>query len=466
MDLREESTTAGLRNFAHEHKSEAGYLDVAANTHGEEKGRLLLRGLDRVRRRAPHVVEVGPGGGAAVAYLAGRLAAGAVEASDVRLTLIEAPGVVSRSLAAAVAEFHRVGQCELRHGFAQDIGTLLTEPVDVISASALMHEMYSYGGGYTGLHTMMRTLPRVLAPGGFFAYRDVYAVDGQTLHERVTQSYQSRAWLLFVRLFVPLYLAEGTHPYHRADDDLVVRQHARIVPVADLDPHTGAVITAPVGLFREIQRHFITFRDHVWRSGVLGFVPELDGDLAADWIDFRAGHKRVHFREGTDARWLPRQHRMLLPAMSEPYADHRTIDSDIFDSVTDVALLAFLGAVESGDDTCAQVWQAWLQREGRETYAYFTLDQLLTAVVEHSAAAGTDTVLMPVRSGDVGRVNRHYYNRFLKQLPNPLRDAKQLVLFCNVPRADADRTAFEAIAARCGKPSLARVYRAISKGDN
>ena len=472
-DTAAEAQSAGLRNFAREHKSHASYLDVAANTHGAEKGFLVHRALRRIQQTRPQVVEVGPGGGAAVTYLAAQLAGDrnldSGPARDVHLTLIEAPGVVSRSLAHAVEEFNKVGTCELRHGFAQDIGTLLAVPVDVISASALMHEVYSYGGGYSGLYTMMRTLPTVLNPGGFFAYRDVYAVDGPSLHERVSQSYNSRSWLTFLRLFTPQYLAVGTHPYHHADDELVARQNSQIVPVTELDRATWAVITAPIGLFRELQRHYITFRDHVWRSGMLGFTPMLDGDLAADWIDFRAGHKRVHYQLGDEAAWLSGPQRKMLAAMSECYADHHTIDSDIFDSVTDVALLAFLDAAESGDFTCRQVWDAWLLREGRETYAYMTLDELLTAFAVHSAEADTDTVLMPVQSGEIARVDRHYYNRFLtKRLANPLPDAKQLVLFQNVPRGDVSalRQAFDALADRCGKLSLARVYTAINKGDD
>jgi hypothetical protein len=460
---------AGLTNFAHEHKSQAGYLDVAANSHGAEKGLLMLRALSRTEHSCPRVVDVGPGGGAAIAYLAGQLAQGAAGDRKVQLTLIEAPGVVSQSLTSAVDAFGQVGSCDLRFGFAQDIGSLVPEPVDVISASALMHEVYSYGGGYPGLHAMIRTLPTVLAPGGFFAYRDVFAVAGSTLHERVTQSYDSRAWLTFLRLFVPQYLTQGTHPYHHADDELVARQHSRVAPVAELDPKTGAVISAPVGLFREIQRHYLTFRDHVWRSGTLGCVPMLDGDLAADWIDFRAGHKRVHYRFGDEVPWLPAPQRTMLAAMSEPYRDHHTIDSDAFDAVTDAALLAFLSAVQDGDTACQQVWESWLLREGRETYAYMTADQLLTAFVIHSAAAGTDTVLVPVQADDIDRVDRHYYNRFLAhRLANPLTDGKQLVLFCNVPRDDVAtlRQALHVVARRCGKPSLARMYTAISEGEN
>lgn len=469
LNVAADVDSAELRNFAREHKSDAGYLDVAANAHGAEKGLLVHHALQRLGRPRPHVVEVGPGGGAAVASLATQLAADPDPARQVYLTLIEAPGVASQSLTAAIEQFNQVGDCRLVHGFAQDIGALLTEPVDIISASALLHEVYSYGGGYAGLHAMMRTLPTVLTPGGFFCYRDVYAVDAPSLHVRVVQSYNSRSWLTFLRLFTPQYLSEGTHPYHHADDELVARQNSRIVPVAELDPATCAVITAPIGLFREIQRHYITFRDHVLRSGALGFAPVREGDLAGDWIDFRAGHKRVHYRLTGDLAWLSEQRRMMLVAMNEPYADHHTIDSDIFDLLTDVVLIAFLDAAEQGEAACRRVWESWLLREGRETYAYLTLDQLLTAFAVHSAEADTDTVLMPVQTGDIRRVDRHYYNRFLtKRLANPLPDAKQLILFHNVPRGDAAtlRQAFDAVQDYCGKPSLARMYTAINRGDN
>lgn len=72
-----------------------------------------------------------------------------------------------------------------------------------------------------------------------------------------------------------------------------------------------------------------------------------------------------------------------------------------------------------------------------------------------------------VQAGDIERVDRHYYNRFLAQrLANPLTDAKQLVLFCNVPRDDVAtlRQELHVLADRCTKPSLARMYTAISEG--
>ena len=117
------------------------------------------------------------------------------------------------------------------------------------------------------------------------------------------------------------------------------------------------------------------------------------------------------------------------------------------------------------------MWESWLLREGRETYAYLTLDQLVTAFAVHSVDADADTVLMPVCVDDIARRERHYYNRFLtKRLANPLLDAKQLVLFQNVPHTEVVtlRKAFDTVHRYCGKPSLAKMYMAtaINRGDN
>lgn len=449
-------------------KTAATYIDVAANAHGEEKAHLALQALKRMPDSSPHLVEVGPGGGSAVAYLASHLSVPQPPATDVRLTLVEVPGVTSASLEQAMAAFNRVGTCRLVTGFAQDIGSLLPEPADVISASALLHEVYSYGGGYTGLHSMIRTLPTVLKPGGMFAYRDVYAVRSGSLHDRTQQTYTSRSWIRFLRMFLPQYLEEGTHPYHSAADLVVLRQDSRIVKPGDLSERTSVVAAAPVGIFREVQRHYVTLRDHIWRSGVLGFSPYLEGPLSGDWIDARSGHKRVHYQL-TDSDWLPASQRTMLVALSEQYMDHHTVDGDIFDECTDIALTAFLDRAEQGDGECAEVWRSWVTREGRETYAYMTLDSLLAAVAVHSTEAAQEqrTVLMPVRLADVTRRDRAYYNRYLRRaLPNPLRDAKQLVLFSNIPVTDSESLSqgMHCLQQWCSKGNLARVYTAINQG--
>ncbi|REK89477.1 hypothetical protein DY245_15395 [Streptomyces inhibens] len=454
--------------FATESKTAAGYLDVAANAHGEEKGYLAYQALQRVERDRPRLVEIGPGGGSAVTFLASRLAAGGHGHRNVNLTLVEVPGVVSTSLHQAMAEFGKVGTCDLVTGFAQDIGTLVTDPVDVISASALMHEVYSYGGGYAGLHSMIRTIPIVLREGGLFAYRDVYAVDGGSLHDRAVQTYGAKSWVQFLRMFLPQYLREGTHPYHGEHDEVIVRQDSRIIPVDEIANGTHVFISAPIGIFREVQRHYITLRDHVWRSGVLGFVPVLDGQLASDWIDAKTGHKRVHYRL-TDTDWLPISQKTMMLALSERYADHYTVDGDIFDQCTDIALSQFLASAEVCEGECQEVWEHWNTREGRETYAYMTVDTLLATFAVSSTESNQDnrTVLMPVQVEDVVQRDRSYYNRYLRRaLPNPLRDAKQLVLFSNIPLTDSDalQSAMHSVQQWCSRANLARMYSAVNTG--
>jgi hypothetical protein len=464
-----ERTLTPLSGFAKEHKSVPGYLDVAANSHGAEKGLLTHRALRRIRSKRPHVVEIGPGGGAAVGFLYSQLQQQQYDFAEIDLTLIEVPGVTSDSLTQAIDEFSRLGTCTLIHGFAQDISALLGDRADVISASALFHEVYSYGDGYGGLHSLMRTLPSVIEPNGYFAYRDLYAVRGGSLHQRATHAYDSATWLQFIRMFVPHYLRQGTHPYHHAHDEIVARQDSHIVSVGELDPRTCAIMSAPIGLFREIQRHYVTFRDHVWRSGALGFTPVLEGQLAGDWLDNRTGHKRIHYSlTGTD--WLPRSQKAMLLAVSEPYADHYTVDGDIFDECTDIALTAFLTAAERGDATCAEIWGGWSAREGCETYAYLTLDDLITLFAVNSAGSAREhgTVLLPADPGDIVIRQRHYYNRYLTtRLANPLEDAKQLVLFRNIPVSDSEAlgAAMSSIQESCGKRNLARIYSAINTGE-
>lgn len=454
----------GLDNFAMAEKTGARYLDLAANSHGDEKALLVLRALARVPGPRPRVAEIGPGGGAALRHLAAALTADD-EARPVDMTLIEAPGIESRSLREAMRDFAAAGSCRLVSGLARDLSSLLDGPADVISASALLHEVYSYSGGYGGLYGMIRTLADVLRPGGFFAYRDVYAGDGP-LHEPVTHCYYSPSWLRFIRMWVPHYLRHGTHPYHHATDEITARQDSRIVRVEDLDPARFAYITAPGGIFREVQRHYITLRDHVWRSGILGFEPFLEGPHSGHWIDRRAGQKRVHYAM-TDSGLLPEARRELLRAVSEPYGGHLTIDGDILDDITDVSLIAFLDAAEFGGT--GGVWESWLAREGSETYAYLTLEELLTLFAVSSAEAGGPTVLLPAEPGDVFRAGRNYYDRFLsRRLPNPVPDGKQMVLFQNIPLAEPARVAraLSAVEGFCGKRNLARIYTAVNSRES
>lgn len=125
--------------------------------------------------------------------------------------------------------------------------------------------------------------------------------------------------------------------------------------------------------------------------------------------------------------------------------------------------------MEEGDAECSQVWNEWSIREGRETYAYLTTDELLTEFAVNSAQAPHDrpTVLLPAKAEDVLIRQRHYYNRYLTtRLANPLWDAKQLVLFRNLPVTDSAMLteALTGVRESFSKHNLARVYAALAPG--
>ncbi len=171
----------------------------------------------------------------------------------------------------------------------------------------------------------------------------------------------------------------------------------------------------------------------------------------------------------TDVNWLPASQLSMLLSLSEHYADHHTVDGDVFDECTDRAISMFLALAEREEGECRRIWENWMTREGRETYAYMTVDTLLAAFAVDSIEATPDqrTVLMPVQATDVTERDRGYYNRYLRRnLPNPLRDAKQLVLFSHIPIADSDAlgSAMHCVRQWCSRANLARVYAAVNTG--
>lgn len=139
--------------------------------------------------------------------------------------------------------------------------------ISAVNASAIFHEVSSYGikkddGRIFGLDAVKYTMAQIqniLLPGGLLAYRDV-ALTTKYLKSEKGVRYSSESWKKFIDWFLPEFLSSGPQMY---DKELV-----RIQPYGG-----GVAITAPVGLHREIQRHYLMLRD---------YVKTVDGDSDAD----------------------------------------------------------------------------------------------------------------------------------------------------------------------------------------
>lgn len=444
-------------------KTSESYLDQASNGNGSEKAILTMRSMDLLRRQGAegmHVIEVGPGGGAAVNAIAEAMRSGELESVDnMRMSFVELDGVASTTLQNAQDNFSEFGESRMYAGDAKRLDETFPEGADVVAMSAVLHEVYSYAGGYAGVDETIKAVTNTVRPGGYFAYRDVFSVDRPTQHERKKHIYDTESWVRFSKLFLPYYLSNAEHPYHREDDQVMFEQNAKPVSAEMIDPKTNLTISAPIGVLRELQRHYITLRDHAWRADTFGVVPDLEGPTANDWLNKKHGHKRVHYTSQIDDP--------LLMSMSERDSSGKfVVDGDVFDATTEILLGEFLQEVADGNEGSVGVWEEWLKREGSETYVYMTVDRLIANVALRSLDASEGSkILLPARDEDVFTVPRAYYNRFLQgQLSNPLYDGKQFSLFKAIDtkeQPDEVASALEVVQEKCAREVLAKIYPPI-----
>jgi hypothetical protein len=425
--------------------------------------------MDRLRNKdvtTQHIVEIGPGGGSSVDIISESFEKGEQDGVSLHMSFLELEGVESKGLIRAQERLAEFATSSFHQGDAKNLYSIFGNEVDIVAASAVLHEVYSYGGGYGALDTTFGNITNTLKPGGYFAYRDVLSVDRLSQHERTRHVYDREAWVRFTKLFLTHYLTEAEHPYHRHEDMLIFEQDSARIDLNDVDMTKNLSVEAPIGLLREVQRHYITLRDHVWRKGSLGVTPVLEGANSSDWVDIKRGHKRVHF---TSTLRDP-----LLDALSEAADDgeSRIVDGDIFDSTSEVLLGRFLRKVCDKEESSTAIWTDWLNREGSETYVYMTLNKLIGAVAIQSFTVSDGAkILLPVKAEDVAIAPRVYYNRFLQgRLSNPILDGKQMVLFEAVDTSDQSSAneekvaeALNTISVHCSKEVLSDIYDPIRK---
>lgn len=457
-----------MSSFHTEHKTDFSYLDLAANGNGDEKALFTIQALERLRQGGmteADVVEIGPGGGAAFKAVTNTMSGQRAEGipNIVNYSFVELDGISSEMLEQACKEHAPYGATKMIKGDARNLASLMPEGANVVAASAVLHEVYSYAGGYDGVDQTLRSVTDTIRPSGYFSYRDVFSVENESQHERAMHIYD-KSWVYFSKLFLPYYLENATHPYHREDDKVVFEQDSKFVGINSIDADKNLSISAPVGVLRELQRHYITLRDYCWRKGSLGVLPILEGDLANDWVDQRKGLKRVYYQQVPNAAQDD-----LLTVMSEKAGeDIWSVDGDYFDAATDAKLCGFLKAVIEEDPAARETWNEWLAREGAETYVYMTMGNLLGATALRSLEASEGKkILLPESPSDVMIRPRGYYNRFLRrQVSSPLPDAKQMVLFkAYQPKTDRDEIAdsLAILTEHCSKDTIAKIYGPIQK---
>ena len=419
-----------MTNFDYTQKNRHLYLDVAANGSGQDKSWLTLEALRRLSdegRKRVDMVEIGPGGGVAIDSLVDSIEAELPQyIGHLGLRLIELDGIESESLKKARTRFNAVGKSELVYGDAQELDAVLgQESTDVITACAVFHEVYSYGGGERGLSNAFLASNRTLRPGGYLAYRDVLTVPKASLHDQERVSYNEQSWVQFTKMFLPYYLDNATHPYMNHMDIVEYEQNGARIRPEKIDSVTPLDMIAPIGVSRELQRHYITMRDIMWRSHVLGVTPILEGENAPDWINYESGERLIHFTTDDTA---------FLDQCMKDRDGNCVLESDSFETIVDKRLYEVLKRAEADDQSeGAEIWRQWIAREGCETYMYATVDQLIGAVALSTYDdTGGSKILLPQFTGISPRP--HYTRYTKRRIENSCADGGQRILFQSIDR--------------------------------
>lgn len=148
-----------------------------------------------------------------------------------------------------------------------------------INASSVVHEIISYGGGYTAMHTFFQKVSRKLQPGGVLTYRDPEGVWNRQKH--VSLTLKNKSIRLFAHIFLCKFLdARGSSlekagrkfcDYKPEDIKFIIFKKKAIrsstltyeeylkVPSYDIDFFRTYIIAMPYGLYRELARHYLTY---------------------------------------------------------------------------------------------------------------------------------------------------------------------------------------------------------------
>lgn len=271
--------------------------------------------------------------------------------------------------------------------------------ISAINASALFHEIFSYGVtnspgervlGIDAVRMAVHECERILAPGGALVYRDIATPESDELSEVI---YRSPAICKFIQWWLPRFASSKTHGFSELTNGLKTKE-----------TENALVIDAHRLLHREIQRHFVTFRDLVRRVA----FPKLHIDILDEsWVDLEGGVKR---------------HSLLLDkGLNRSAPEELPLESPDYDKFTDEIIIEHWGQIVSW------VGIEWMEREGNERYTSLALTDFTSLVNESSGG----NMILDKDSAQL--VTRHYYMRYLKEwCSNPEFEGKQVAVFRKV----------------------------------
>ena len=190
----------------------------------------------------------------------------------------------------------------------------------------------------------------------------------------------------------------------------------------------GFFLTTSSVIHREIQRHYITFRDFCHRNGG---IQNITGIQIMDHFfqDIKAGQKiflvKIKYNNN-NLKLIKKYDLKKCKRLNNKNTENKfiyKINSEVFDLFYDDILLYLLSRKDKQFYDKIKIWQ---KREGKERYLYADF----LAMLELGIDSGKDYILFPENSSSLKTVQRNYYNRYLeKNIDLPEKDGKQIIVF-------------------------------------
>jgi SAM-dependent methyltransferase len=305
--------------------------------------------------------------------------------------------------------------------------------VSAVNASSIFHEISSYGfkdpksgemiKGREAVDATMSELNRVLMPEGVLAYRDVAAPNEDSTEKSVT--YQGKSWEEFLKWFL-----DGNQ---------------EITGVETTENDGKTVVTATAGMHRELQRHYLMFRDYLRNTPRVKPLMGVE-IISSEWYDVNAGVKMFVFQ--ADASLEPILKRYQAEEHDSATGKVYKMFSDQFDLFYDDVIAKRLD--NSGDPGEASKFRdeiaKWKVREGSERYTYASFSEMIVAGAKSvQDQNGEKYVLAPKQGSDIEFIPRYYYQAYLKQtVSEPEAEGKQVITFAKLP-LDSAMNSLEAL---------------------
>lgn len=405
-------------------KKSSDYL-FAIGEASEEKNALLVDALRQ--RNLPHIqnrlriLEVGPGSGESLKTLVGSIPEMREEVHITSLDLIQ-----YKDIAAQLARMHMLTEySDLTSGVAQQL-PFESESFSAVNISAVLHEVYSYGGGLPAVGETMREITRVLVPAGVVCIRDPWAPDEDFMRGS-SQVYKSPTWIAFLKQFLPDFVQQGVALYRQNWNNIQMYQsidgNEQLRLWQDVNQQLPLRMVAPIGLQREIQRHYVTLREYLIRMGALGLLME-----EPHWKHPLYENKPLTVR---DRQGDTLAHE-LLSTIGKPVAGvdgYQIQGSLLFDKIVDLLMYRFFADLEASNSDAVHFFSDWWDREGREYYCYLGLSDFLVLAARASLEQSNgEYVLLPSSTQDIQLVPRYSYQMYLETaLGAPFFEGKQMM---------------------------------------